>query len=222
MRSQHDQDFRQNSQQYLKKKAERREAQQRFFEENLNEKEIFKTQLQRRKECESGQWMQTREAVPIKEEEQLPLEGTGKEGPGEIEEEGVNPKSEASELKINDESLEDILVAGHFEDEQRGLGNPEFQLVEPEIILGKIEGFLDVMLRCSLNNFKGKKKKRERFKGERKLSVNKRKKGKIRDKGAEIKGEAVKEETDVGETTRPDKPGDDILKIGELLRTTNS
>jgi hypothetical protein len=226
MNQDYDQNFRSDSQQYLKNKAERREAQQRFFEENLNEREIFKTQLQTRSGSDQWMWM-PHDRKPEQDSKKIIEESTP------VDKEGTQVKEVVGEAekKEEDANLESLLLGDGeegYEEEAEELG-----IVEPEVVLGKIEGFLDVLLKCSLNNYIGKKKKRDKSKGERKSSNSKRKKYKKRDKKVEekvgemgevkpmpLKLEDVKVQPQ--DFVKLDKAPEDILKIGELLRTTNS
>ena len=213
MRTNWDQDFRKGSQQYLKKKAERREAQQRFFEDNLNEQDIYNAEVQRRKEAKDWVWSGHSPSNPFPEnlqiENQNQLEGLLKQET--IENKLENQEKNLEELLLGESNLKEVV---------QSLEGSE--LIEPEVILGKIETFLDVILRSIQINFKGKKKKKDRMKGDKRNSNSKRKKHKKREKKTDMKLENKKEEELLNQVTHSGKlGGGDILKLGELLKSSN-
>ena len=213
MQSGCDQDFKLVSQQYLKRKAERREAQQRFFEKNLNEREIYKMEEQKRKQTGTWNWAVGEEppnASGLQIEDARPQQPDQKEATEESQNGAHKQEEQLRKLLIGEADRR-----GQSEDAKK------LQIVEPEVILGKIEGYLDFILKCSQSNYTGKKK-HSKSKGEKRSGKSGRK-SKKKDKRPELASQSVKKEENTPDQAKMEKlGGGEILKIGDLLKSTNS
>jgi hypothetical protein len=203
-----DENFQTGSQQYIKKKSELREAQQRFFEENLNEGDIFQEQFQKRHEDQTWIWNSlSKISQPILEEKEIPKE------------ENIENEEDKITVMTHNEYLKNLLLKEDKEKKKPELKNTG-KVVEPGIVLGKIEGYLDYILRCSQNNYNhfNKKKKKERNRSDKKNGNKTRKRSKKKEKKFESIKEIVKPEISKESEAKPkilDKGN--ILNIGELL-----
>jgi hypothetical protein len=212
MENEQDINFQEFSQKYLKKKSELREAQQRFFEENLNEREIFKAEVNLRQNDNNWKWNQETKSSPKND---LKIE----------EEVKVNTEDKNEVVSITVPTYEDYLQGLLLGDQ--GI-NEEIQIqgkdevMEPEVIFGKIESYLDYILRSSQNNYNEIQRKKDKLKNDKKNGNKLRKRGKKKVKNNKM----IKEESKTHkEILTLDKSKilakGDILQIGDLLKTSN-
>ena len=192
------------SQHYINIKSKLQESLTRFFEENLDENRIFKTQWEKRVSDDDWIWDKKKadNQEIFKQEDQR-----GKYKTFDVIKPGYHPDLKNLLFEVKEKE----------EDKQAGRKEGHGKIVEPYDFLGKIEGYLDYILTVSLNNYTGirKKKKNNNIRNSGKC---KRKKKKI---GFITKEDILKcEMMGVDRENKTQKiEVEEILKIDNMVKT---